>query len=65
MAWGTEGVFAFTHVFKQRFGQRRQNGVDILVGILFDFVRNIFRRAQRIFEEANLHAQIVEAHVQR
>ena len=65
MAWGTEGVFAFTHVFKQRFGQRRQNGVDILVGILFDFVGNVFRCAQRIFEEANLHPQIVEAHVQR
>ena len=65
MAWRTEGIFAFTYVFKQRFGQRRQNGVDILVSILFDFIRNIFRGAQRIFEEANLHPQIVETDVQR
>ena len=64
VAWGAEGVFTFTDIFEQRFGQRRQNGIDVFISVLFDFVRDIFRSAQRIFEEANLHAQIVQANVQ-
>ena len=65
VARGTEGVFAFTHVFEQRFGQRWQNSVDVFVGALADFCRNVSRCAQRILEEANLHTQIVEANVER
>ncbi|MNC57513.1 hypothetical protein D3C75_1071820 [compost metagenome] len=65
MAWSTEGIFAFTHVFEQRLGQRRQDGIDILVGVLFDLGGDIFGRTQRVFEEAHLHAQIVEADIER
>ena len=61
----TESVFAFAHVFKQRLGQRRQDGVDIFVGILFDLGGDVGCRAKRILEEAHLHAQIVQADVQR
>ncbi len=64
VAWRTEGVFAFANIFEQRFGQRRQNGIDVFIGILANFSRDIGGGAQRVLEEANLHAQIVEAHVE-
>ncbi|MOA34338.1 hypothetical protein D3C78_1557060 [compost metagenome] len=65
MARSTEGVFAFTYIFEQRFGQRWQDGVYVLIGVLFDLVGNVVGRTERIFKETHLHTQIVQADVQR
>ena len=44
-------IFTFTNIFKQCFGQRRKNSVDIFVSGLLDLVSNIISSTQRIFKE--------------
>lgn len=51
-------------IFEQCFGQWWQNGVDVFVSVLFDFVCDIFCSVQCIFEEVNLYVQIVQVNVQ-
>ncbi|MCS5959792.1 hypothetical protein LNP74_03830 [Klebsiella pneumoniae subsp. pneumoniae] len=65
VAWGTEGVFAPSRTYLNSALVSGGRMVSMYSSVFcLIFVRDIFRSAQRIFEEANLHAQIVQANVQ-
>ena len=60
----TEGVFTLFHVFEQRLGERRQDGVLILLSGLTHLEGDVVSHAETVLEEVHVQTQVGQVNVQ-
>ena len=60
----TEGVFTLFHVLEQRLGERRQDGVLILLSGLTHLEGDVVSHAETVLEEVDVQTQVGQVNIQ-